>query len=132
MGASILSVVAGYLAMAAIVMIGTAIAAAAMIPGGIAGAREMEGTPPHAYLYANLAASFVAALLGGWVAARLAPRNSMLHSAALAMLLLAMSVLSFRSQAARQPRWYPITIALIGMTGVMAGGFWETLKAIPS
>ena len=132
MAASILSILGGYVAMAAIVMIGTAIAAATMLPGGIAGARKIQGPPPRDYLIANLGASLVAALLGGWVTARLAPHNPILHAAVLAAFLLAMSVLSARSQAGKQPRWYPITIALIGVAGVMLGAMWVAATSIPS
>ncbi len=62
---SILSVVAAYMGMAVIVMIGTVVAASAMIPGGMAAARNLSGEPPRNYLDANLALSFVGALFGG-------------------------------------------------------------------
>lgn len=122
---SIVSVVTGYLAMAIIVMIGTVAATAAMIPGGFAAARKMEAPPPRSYLYANLVLSFVAALSGGWITARLAPSVPIVHSAALALLLLLMSVVSAKAQGKNQPRWYPWTIAAIGAVGVLLGGLWE-------
>ncbi len=111
--------------MAVIVMTGTAIAAAVMIPGGFAGARSMHGIPPRNYLYSNLALSLVAALFGGWLTARLAPASPMLHAAVLAIFLLAMSFVSARSHAARQPAWYPWAITVIGVAGVLLGGVWE-------
>lgn len=122
---SIFSVVSGYLGMAAVVMIGTAIAAAAFIPGGFAGAKSLQGSLPRTYLYSNLALSFVGALLGGWLSARLAPHNPVIHAAALAVLLLVMSGVSAKTQATKQPAWYPWTIAAIGVAGVMLGGVWE-------
>ena len=71
---SIASVVAGYFAMAVIVIIGTIAASAATIPGGLAAAKNPDLVPPRSYLIANLALSFVAAMFGGWLCARLAPR----------------------------------------------------------
>ncbi len=132
MVSSIASVVWGYLAMAVIVMAGTALVAALMLPGGIAGARKMEGHPPRNYLYSNLALSFAAGLCGGWITARRAPQNPMRHSALLAIFLLAMSALSARTQASRQPRWYPVTIAVIGVLGVLLGGVLETASSVIS
>lgn len=123
---SIASVITGYLAMAAVVMIGTIAAAAAMIPGGLAAARALEGQPPRNYLYANLALSIVAGVLGGWVTARMAPGSPLAHAAALAALMLVMSVVSAKSQARKQPSWYPWTIAAIGIAGVLIGASWET------
>jgi hypothetical protein len=126
---SIISVVAGYLGMAVVVMIGTALAAAVFIPGGFSAARSLKNAPPANYLYANLALSFVAALFGGWLCARLAPNNPLVHAGALAAVLLVMSLLSAKSQAAKQPSWYPWTIALMGVAGVLLGGVWFVASA---
>lgn len=122
---SIGSVVAGYLAMAVIVMIGSVAAAGAMIPGGFAAARNLQGQPPRNYLYANFILSLVAAIFGGWLSARMAPANPMAHAATLAAFLLVMSVVSAKKQSRNQPAWYPWTIAAIGVGGVFLGGLWE-------
>ena len=126
---SILSVILGYVAMAIVVMVGSMLAAATLIPGGLSAARKMERPPTTAYLYANLALSFVAALLGGWVCANRAPASPMLHVAVLALFLLVMSFLSARSYSARQPLWYKRTIGMVGVTGVILGGVWRVLSA---
>jgi hypothetical protein len=126
---SIVAVVSGYLGMAVVVMIGTALAAAVLIPGGISAAKSLKEAPPPNYLYANLALSFVAALFGGWLCARLAPNNPLVHDGALAAILLIMSLLSAKSQASRQPPWYPWTIAVTGVAGVVLGGLWFVASA---
>jgi peptidoglycan/LPS O-acetylase OafA/YrhL len=126
---SIWSVVFGYAAMAIIVMLGTALAAGALYPGGFSAAKKLETPPPPAYLYANLALSFVAALAGGWVCADRAPSQPMIHVAVLAALLLVMSVFSAKSFRGKQPSWYPKTIAAIGVLGVVGGGLIRVLGA---
>src|SRR2546421_10718152 len=114
---SIASVVAGYFAMAVIVIFGTIAATAATIPGGLTAAKDPDLVPPRSYLIANLALSLVAALLGGWLCARLAPGNPLIHAAALVGLLIVMSAISAKSQGRNQPPWYPWTIGVIGAAG---------------
>ncbi len=120
---SIGSIVSGYIVMALIVMIGTIAATAAMIPGGFGMMKNPVVPAPRQYLIANLAVSFVAALVGGWLTARMAPNAPMMHSAILGALLLVMSVVSARTQRTGQPSWYPMTLAAIGVVGVLIGGF---------
>jgi len=124
---SVLSVVVGYLVMAIIVMIGTIALAAAIIPGGLSGMRNAQAPPPPSkgYLYANLALSLVAAVVGGWLTARMAPNAPFTHAAVLAAFVVAMGVVSARNEKARQPSWYPWTIAIVGVAGVLIGGVCE-------
>lgn len=95
----------------------------------------MKSAPPagvvlsSTYLAANLLVSLAAAVLGGWLTARLAPRVPMGHVLALAALLIAMSIVSAtgdQAQPAGQPGWYPIGIAILGVLGVLAGGWLHT------
>lgn len=129
---SVLSVIAGFLTMAIVVMLGTFAAAAALLPGGLAAVRNSQGPPPSqsgTYLLANLAVSFIAAVLGGWVAARLAPGSPKAHVIALAVLVVLMSIATAVTQKAatsNQPGWYPITIAVLGVVGVLVGGIWRS------
>ena len=129
---SILSIVVGYLVMAIIVMIGTIAAAAALVPGGLSAMRRAEGPPAPTknYLYANLALSLVAAIVGGWLTARMAPFAPFTHVAALAVLIVAMALISAKYQAARQPSWYSWTIAIVGVAGVLIGGICELRSAL--
>jgi peptidoglycan/LPS O-acetylase OafA/YrhL len=127
---SIASVMAGYVIMAAIVVVGTIIAAASMIPGGLAAAKKLETPPPRKYLNANLALSFVAALAGGWVTAMKAPVQPVVHVLVLAALVLAMSFVSAKSQGKNQPSWYPLVMTVLGVAGVLLGGFWQIWSAV--
>ena len=107
---SILAVLVGFVAMAVVVMIGTAVAMRALQPHeGDATALAMRLNP--AYLTANLVLSGVAALIGGYVVATIARHDPIRHGIALALLILVMSVVSMRRAGATQPRWYQLTLA---------------------
>ncbi len=126
---SIGAVLAGYLAMAIVVMLGTATAAFLLMPGVMGQGMQLpEGrVVPATYLTANLLVSLLAAALGGYITARIAAASPSSHVVALALLGLVMSLLYAR-QAARsgtrngQPSWYPKVLPAIMVTGVLAGG----------
>jgi predicted MFS family arabinose efflux permease len=124
---SVLSVIEGYVVMAVVVMIGTIAATAALVPGGLAAMKNAKASPPitpsRNYLAANLLISLIGAILGGWVTARVAIYSPMIHVGILALLIVAMSFLSARKQGSTgQPSWYPMTIAVLGIAGVLLGG----------
>jgi hypothetical protein len=119
---SISAVLGGYVAMAGLVLGGTAIAAAALVPGGLDAMRTPATGPlPNSYLSANVAVSLLAAVVGGWVAAAIAQSNAGFHVAALAALILLMGAVSGRTAGAKQPSWYPWAIPLVGVVGVTLG-----------
>jgi hypothetical protein len=101
---SMTAVVLGFAFMAATVIVGTTIAGTLFIPG--------------------LVIRAFGAVLGGWLTARAAPRAPLAHAAAVATLVLAMSVASAMSAPAGspQPLWYTALIATIGAGGVLVGG----------
>ena len=115
MGRLILGVVVGFVVVFVTVMMTTW---AAM---GVAGL-ELGDEPTGLYLALNLGGSLLAALLGGWLAVRLAGRRM----AAAWVLVGAMLLLSAGSvvgePAPGQPDWYPLAVALVGVVGVTAGG----------
>jgi hypothetical protein len=74
---------------------------------------------------------FVGAVLGGWLAARVAPRAPFAHAAVLAMLVLILSVGSMAS-AAGYPMWYGAAAVILGVGGVLAGGWLRTAAAEPA
>lgn len=129
---SILAVLGGFASMAVLVMVTTAIAAATLIPGGMQ-AMMTPGAPlPRRYLAANLACSALAAFVGGFVTARLAPEEPFFHGLALALLMVVMGVISARQAGDRQPRWYQVVlgtvmpaVALVGayISGQVAGAY---------
>jgi hypothetical protein len=120
------AVIAGYFSMLLVVMAGTMALVKTMVPGGIAAIRQNPEvaaaiTPTPKYLAMNLALSFVAALLGGWVTARIATHSAPVHLTALAVLVVAMGIGSaFAPGSKRQPSWYKIAIPVIGVAGVAA------------
>jgi hypothetical protein len=120
---SVAAIVAGFGFTASTVMVGTILATALFIPGGLRSVGAVSPLPP-SYLAANLAISLFGAVLGGWLAARIAAYAPFGHAVVLAALLAAMTVASaYAEPAARQPGWYPYTIAAIGVCGVLAGGW---------
>lgn len=120
---SVLAVLGGFITMAILVMISTAVAAQKLIPGGLR-AMATPGTPvPRAYLTANLAASALAAFLGGFVTARIAATMPLRHGLYLAAFMCAMGMLSARMEAGRQPRWYQVIMCTV-MPAIAVLGAW--------
>ncbi|MDB4907755.1 MAG: hypothetical protein JWO05_2539 [Gemmatimonadetes bacterium] len=132
---SILSVVAGFLTMTVIVMVGTMALMAGMVPGGMkamrdrmrkaggAGGAGAMPTPTPRYLAANIALSLLAAIAGGWVTARIAPTSPMSYVGLLCAVVLVMGVLSARMPGSEaQPGWYRAGIPVVGVVGAVMGG----------
>jgi len=123
------AVIAGYATMVALVMAATVTWVSARVPGGLKAMRaRMRGgdvsefpAPTAAYYVGNIAFSFAAAAVGGWVTERLssvAPQRGLM---ALCALVLVMGVGSaFSKQGAGQPAWYRFLIPLVGVAGIAA------------
>lgn len=132
MGRSILVVAGGFAAIMASVIAGTFIATLAFMPGG---ASAMLTPPPpgtvlpFAYLASNLLVSFGGAVLGGWLAARFAKASPMGHAAAVAGIMLLMSVPElFRADEPNgPPGWYRPILPLLGVTGAFVGGWLHAM-----
>jgi len=94
------------------------------VPGGLARmrARAVESfAPSPRYLAANVACSFLAAIIGGWVTVRIAAASPNAHLLALGGLVLVLGAISGAGAQSRgQPRWYRLTIPLVGAAGVLA------------
>ena len=123
---SLLAVFAGFTAMALLVILSTALAATLLVPGGMSATAANAGSLPRAYLIVNLGCSALAAFIGGAITASLAYEARLWHGAALAALMVAMSVLSARQAKGTQPRWYQLTLMtampLIALTGAWSIG----------
>jgi hypothetical protein len=122
---SIVAIVAGFGFMASTAMVGTILAAALFIPGGAGSLAtgDVPATLPPAYFAANFGASFLGAVFGGWLAARIGAGAPFAHAAALAALTAVMSVATIFQAAPRgQPGWYPIVVGIIGVSGILLGG----------
>jgi hypothetical protein len=132
---SVAAIVAGFGFMAFTVMIGTIIGTALFIPGGMQAA--MSGSPPStlpaAYLAMNLLVSSFGAVLGGWLAARIAAFAPYGHATVLAAIVAVLSIGSITSgPVGPQPRWYPVVIGIIGVVGVLLGGKLRAAAAATS
>ena len=127
---SIGAVVAGYISMAAIVIIGTAAASAVLVPGGIASMRTgPTGPVPGSFLAMNLLVSLAGAMVGGWLAVRLAPTSELNSAYLLAgvTVLMAIVTAAVNGGAARgEPTWYPVMIGILAVAGVLAGGWLQS------
>jgi hypothetical protein len=117
---SIAAVVAGFLALVVLILASTPILVRLLLP-------EPGQRPTAAYLIANLLTGFAFAAVGGWVAARLAPRAPVVHAGAMAAIVLGVGVVTAaQGGAARsgQPTWYAWTLPFVGAAGVLLGGTW--------
>jgi len=115
---SVIAVLAGYAAMAAVVVALTVIVK--RISPAWAGS---EATPNAPYAYTNLMYSFGAAMIGGYVAAVIGSHAPLAHACALAAVVLLLSIVSAVQIGDRQPRWYQLSLAIIGPLGAVIGGW---------
>jgi hypothetical protein len=83
---------------------------------------EPSATPNPAYTFVNLGFSFLAAAVGGYVTARIAQHNPLIHVLALAITVLLLAALSALQQREQQPIWYLLALVAITPTGVFVGG----------
>jgi hypothetical protein len=131
---SILSVLAGYVTLAVLVMAGFAIA---FVKPEVAFHGDSLTVAP-AWLAYTLVLSLIAAAVGGWVCRRVARSHRPVIG--LAVLVLAVGVgsalvnrarpepessaadVATRLQQARQPDWYAFTLPVLGAAGVLLGG----------
>lgn len=119
---SILAVLAGYAAMAAIVIVSTILAVRFILrrpPSALRGVDPAALSGP--YLAANIAASAVAALGAGWITGTIAGHDPLAHGLALAALMVALGLLSARQAGAAQPRWYQALLVTV-MPALAVGG----------
>jgi hypothetical protein len=84
-------------------------------------AGTLSNAPPSGYLLLSLAWTVVAAMLGGYIAARIAGAHEFPHAAAVGLLIILMGFLSMREEGASRPDWYQITLAGCGPISAMIG-----------
>lgn len=71
-----------------------------------------------------LAANAMAAVIGGWLAARIAGRAELAHAVALAVVIAIGTILAASVEPpVPQPVWYVPVAGLVGVTGVLIGGW---------
>jgi hypothetical protein len=82
------------------------------------------GTPPtHEYLAVNISYNLLAALTGGYLAARIAGRAPLRHAVALAALSVGMTIVSVLAADQEQPRWYRVFLVVVIPAVIVAGGW---------
>jgi hypothetical protein len=82
----------------------------------------IEKRPGFGYTIANGGILFLSAALGGFVTARLAEANPLIHTLALALIILMLAALTAMQSRGRQPIWYLLLMVALAPAGVFAGG----------
>lgn len=120
---SVGAVLAGFLLATIIVLLSTMIAVVLMLPP--AGPGQMP-EPTGSYLAVNLVSGLLAAIAGGWLAARLARHAPLGHAMAVGtvMLVLGLAAAAMESDGTTgsQPGWYLYALPLLGWLGASLGG----------
>jgi hypothetical protein len=73
------------------------------------------------YLLLSISWTVAAAILGGYIAARVAGSHEFPHAAAVGLLMIAVSFVSMRQEGITEPGWYQTTIAGCGPVSAMIG-----------
>jgi hypothetical protein len=107
---SILAVLFGFLVFIAVIRMLGALAASLS-----------PNAPAMGFLVLSLVWSVAAAVLAGFITARIAGSHELPHTAALGLLMVIMGVISMRQEGVTQPGWYQITIAGCGPVSAMIG-----------
>jgi hypothetical protein len=111
---SVAAIAVGLGFMAATVTVGTLVASALIGDGAM---------PLAAYLSVNLAACGIGAILGGWLAARIASFAPYGHAAVMAAIVAVLSITTAPgAPATAYPGWYPSVLGLVAVLGVLLGG----------
>jgi hypothetical protein len=111
---SVAAVAVGLGFMAATVTVGI------LVASGLIGDGAM---PLAAYLSVNLAVCGIGAILGGWLAARIASFAPYGHAAVMAAIVAVLSITTAPGAlSTAYPGWYPSVLGLVAVLGVLLGG----------
>ena len=129
---SVLSILAGYVLMAVLIMVATVVSARLMLH--VSGVDEMRTMKPTVtYMIVNLGYSGVFAVLGGFAAAALAKRAPLIHALILAVIMIGMGIaLMFSNTGNEEPGWYSRALLVLGPGGALLGGYLQSLRHKPS
>jgi len=124
---SVAAIAVGLGFMAATVTVGTLIASA-LIGGGT----PADGKSFATYLYVTLVICGIGAILGGWLAARIASFAPYGHAAVMAAIVAVLSITTVTgAPAPAHPGWYPSAFGLVAVLGVLLGGKLRAAAASP-
>jgi hypothetical protein len=90
-------------------------------------------TAPGGYFYVSLIVLGMGAVVGGWLAARIASFAPYGHAAAMAAVVavLSIEVATAAPPTPGQPGWYPSAIGLVAVVGILLGGKLRAAAAGP-
>jgi len=116
---SVAAIIAGLGFMSATVTVGTMVAAFVL---GTGTGKPSAGALATS-LYANLVICGVGAVLGGWLAARVASYAPYGHASAMAAIVAVLSITTAAGvPAPAYPDWYPSALGLVAVLGILLGG----------
>jgi MFS family permease len=119
---SVAAIAAGLGFMAATVTVGTLLASA-LLGGGEPADGKPSATALVVYLLLNLVICGIGAILGGWLAARIATFAPYGHAAVMAAIVAVLSITTATGASAPgHPEWYPSALGLVAILGVLLGG----------
>jgi len=84
---------------------------------------DLTAPPTQPYLVVNIAYSFGAAALAGWLAARLGGSRPLAHASGVALLILLLSSGGGSNPGAGVPDWYGPALAALMPLGALLGGW---------
>jgi hypothetical protein len=117
-----LSLLAGFAAMAAIVIAGTALLRWLAPEWTGPESTRPDRRPTAGYVFVNLGYTFLAAAAGGYATAWVAGMRPLPSVLALAVAVLALGAISALQARGRQPAWYQLVLLILAPLGVVAGG----------
>ena len=117
---TILSVVVGYLALAIFVVVCNA--GLAFLFGLNPTAEGMDPMSlPMGYTVGTVITGFLAAIVGGWICARIAAHSPRQHGLYLAIFVLALGLVFAITTWGMQPAWIALLMPVVGFVGVRLG-----------
>jgi hypothetical protein len=100
------------------------------IGGGLIAAVFHQLGMGRAAVAAILVVSTLAAVMGGWITARISGGAEMAHAGALAALVGAITLtVSMGERPEGQPAWYAPVVGALGVAGILAGGWLRASAA---
>jgi hypothetical protein len=119
---SVAAIVGGLGFMAATVTVGTLLASAVSGDPRTPDAKPSDAVLT-AYLFVNLLICAVGAVLGGWLAARIASFAPYGHASVMAAIVAVLSVTTATgTPPPGHPGWYPSVLGLVAVFGILLGG----------
>ncbi len=90
-------------------------------------------TEPEGFFYVGLIVLGMGAVMGGWLAARIASFAPYGHAAAMAAIVavLSIEVATAAAPTPGQPEWYPSALGLVAVVGILLGGKLRAAAAGP-